>query len=93
LLVYITTTYASELSADLYSYRHAHREFPDEPTSDQFFDEKQFEAYRELGYQLAWNMFTELKTDAPKLLSRLTAWCERTGVETPSSPRRTRPKG
>lgn len=27
-------------------------EFPDESTADQFIEEKQFEAYRELGYQL-----------------------------------------
>ena len=30
-----------------------HDVFPDESTLDQFFDEKQFEAYRELGYSLA----------------------------------------
>jgi hypothetical protein len=92
LLVYITTTYASELTADLYSYRHAHREFPDEPTSDQFFDEKQFEAYRELGYQLTWNMFTELKTEAPEQLSKISAWCERTVGAPPVPPKRPRSK-
>jgi hypothetical protein len=93
LLVYITTTYASELTADLYSYRHAHREFPDEPTSDQFFDEKQFEAYRELGYHLTWNMFTELKTEAPEQLSKISAWCERTVGAPPAPPKRPRSKG
>ncbi len=55
-LVYLTTTFTKHLNADLYSYRKEHKEFPDEPTSDQFFDERQFEAYRELGFQLAWNM-------------------------------------
>jgi len=55
-LVYIKSTYFAALSADLYGYKQSHREFPDEPTSDQFFDEKQFEAYRELGYQTAWQM-------------------------------------
>lgn len=59
LLVYLTTTFFKELSADLHGYRQAHPEFPDEPTSDQFFDEKQFEAYRELGYQTAWHMMLE----------------------------------
>lgn len=55
-LIYLTTAFFKEVSADLYAYRKAHPEFPDEPTSDQFFDEKQFEAYRELGYQVTYRM-------------------------------------
>ncbi|WP_455199811.1 patatin-like phospholipase family protein [Kaarinaea lacus] len=54
--IYIKSSFFSELSADLYGYKQKQPEFPDEPTSDQFFDEKQFEAYRELGYQTAWRM-------------------------------------
>lgn len=59
LLIYLTTTFFKKLSADLHGYRQSHPEFPDEPTSDQFFDEKQFEAYRELGYQTARCMMLE----------------------------------
>lgn len=59
-LIYLTTTFTRNLSADLLGYRKEHSEFPDEPTGDQFFDEKQFEAYRELGFQLTWNMFAEV---------------------------------
>ncbi|UCE88250.1 MAG: patatin-like phospholipase family protein [Pseudomonadota bacterium] len=59
-LIYIKTTFYPELSADLYSYRERHPEFPDQSTADQFFDEKQFEAYRELGYQTAWRMTEDL---------------------------------
>jgi len=55
-LLYLTTAFFQEVSADLFAYRKAHDEFPDEPTSDQFFDEQQFEAYRELGYQAAYRM-------------------------------------
>lgn len=55
-LIYLTTTFFKCLSADLYGYRRTRPEFPDEPTSDQFFDESQFEAYRELGYQTAYLM-------------------------------------
>lgn len=55
-LIYLTTTFFKQLSADLYGYKKEHPAFPDEPTSDQFFDEKQFEAYRELGFQAAWAM-------------------------------------
>ncbi len=40
------------LSADIYSYWRANPDFPDEPTSEQFFDEAQFEAYRALGYEI-----------------------------------------
>lgn len=58
-LLYIKTTFYEKLSADLYGYKKAHPQFPDEPTSDQFFDEKQFEAYRELGYQTAWHMMND----------------------------------
>jgi hypothetical protein len=62
LLIYITTTFFKELDASLYGYRKAHPAFPDEPTSDQFFDEKQFESYRELGYQTAWRMMNEFSS-------------------------------
>ncbi len=60
-LIYLPTTFIHGLGADLYGYRQAHPEFPDEPTSDQFFDEKQFEAYRELGFQLAWRMLEDIE--------------------------------
>lgn len=50
--VLIKTAFIKNLNADLYAYRKAHKEFPDESTADQFFDEAQFEAYRELGYQI-----------------------------------------
>jgi hypothetical protein len=58
-LLYITTTFFRQLSADLYGYKKEHPAFPDEPTGDQFFDEKQFEAYRELGFQAAWSMMAD----------------------------------
>jgi hypothetical protein len=58
-LIYMSTTFLKTLSADLHGYRQAHPEFPNEPTSDQFFDEKQFESYRELGYLMTWGMMSE----------------------------------
>ena len=36
-------------SADIVAYGRSSREFPHEPTGDQWFDELQFEAYRALG--------------------------------------------
>ena len=64
-LVYIKTTMTRNQSADLFSYRKNHPEFPDESTGDQFFDEKQFEAYRELGFQLTWEMMKNNPELAP----------------------------
>jgi len=58
-LLYIKTTFFKQLSSDLYGYKKTHPQFPDEPTGDQFFDEKQFEAYRELGFQTAWRMMND----------------------------------
>lgn len=58
-LLYLNTTLFKAVTADIYGYRKAHEEFPDEPTRDQFFDEKQFEAYRELGYQTAHRMMCD----------------------------------
>ncbi|MDQ6972454.1 MAG: hypothetical protein Q9M30_07385, partial [Mariprofundaceae bacterium] len=52
MLVYIKTTMIPGLPKDIYGYQAAHQAFPDETTADQFFDEKQFEAYRELGYRI-----------------------------------------
>lgn len=64
-LVYIKTSFVPELSADLHGYKASHPEFPDEPTSDQFFNEEQLEAYRRLGRQLAMAMAnnSELRGD------------------------------
>lgn len=51
-LVYVKTALVNKLQEDVYGYDRRHPDFPDETTSDQFFDEFQFEAYRELGYQI-----------------------------------------
>lgn len=48
------------LTADVYAYRAAHPEFPDESTGDQFFSERQFEAYRQLGFRTAHTMQADL---------------------------------
>ncbi len=58
----LKTTMIKNLPADLYSYKAQHNDFPDQPTSDQFFDEKQFEAYRELGYRLADSLCIKYKS-------------------------------
>jgi Patatin-like phospholipase len=52
-LVYLTTALIEGLRLKLMGYKGANRDFPDQSTGDQFFDETQFEAYRELGYVIA----------------------------------------
>lgn len=51
-LYWIKSTLVPGLPADVYGYKGANPAFPYQPTTDQFFDEAQFEAYRELGYRL-----------------------------------------
>jgi hypothetical protein len=75
-LIYLKTTFFRELSADLYGYKKDHPQFPDEPTSDQFFDENQFEAYRELGFQTAWHMMRN-----PEVTDRVEKIFTRTGAD------------
>ncbi len=60
LLIYLNTTFFKGLRADLYGYRRCHPQFPDEPTGNQFFGEKEFEAYRELGFQTALQLTQDL---------------------------------
>ena len=65
-LVYIKATMIDRLPSDLYAYKAQNPEFPDQSTLDQFFDEDQFEAYRELGYRLVKRMLAELSDTAIK---------------------------
>ncbi len=58
-MIYIKTTLVPDLPEDIYGYKSAHPTFPDQSTTDQFFDEGQFEAYRELGYQLTKKMLRD----------------------------------
>ncbi|MBU8922171.1 MAG: patatin-like phospholipase family protein [Bacteroidales bacterium] len=63
-MIYIKTTLVPDLPADVYGYSAEYPSFPDQSTGDQFFNERQFEAYRELGYQLTDNAMedTNVKT-------------------------------
>ena len=50
-LIYIKSGLTGDDPRDLHEYRANHDTFPHESTADQFFDEGQFESYRELGYR------------------------------------------
>jgi len=51
-IIYMKTTMIEDLSMKAKGYKGANPDFPDQTTGDQFFDDEQFEAYRELGYSI-----------------------------------------
>jgi predicted acylesterase/phospholipase RssA len=55
-VIYLKTTLTEDVSFKVKGYAAQHPTFPDESTADQFFDEVQFESYRELGFRLADKM-------------------------------------
>jgi hypothetical protein len=69
-ILYIKPVLCAGLSADIYAYWRTQPAFPDEPTSEQFFDEPQFEAYRMLGQEIVGGLFGDA---APSCVA---AWFE-----------------
>jgi hypothetical protein len=51
-ILYLKAVLREQLGADIYGYWRENPEFPNQPTSNQFYDERQFDSYRELGRQL-----------------------------------------
>ena len=49
LILFVKPAVAGNEPADLREYQYSHPAFPNEPTTDQFFDEAQWESYRKLG--------------------------------------------
>lgn len=48
-LIYVKPVFNGDEPADVVAYAQLNKEFPHEPTSDQWFSESQFESYRRLG--------------------------------------------
>ncbi|HKE61596.1 MAG TPA: patatin-like phospholipase family protein [Nitrospira sp.] len=75
LLIYLKPSLTGNEPADVTEYASCHEEFPHEPTSDQFFDESQFESYRALGFHIADKVFSRPITtptgEAEKLFEQL----------------------
>ncbi len=61
LIVYVKSTLTRYLPGDIYGYKARNGDFPHQTTLDQFFDEEQFEAYRELGYRLSAQLFRDIE--------------------------------
>jgi hypothetical protein len=71
-IIYLKTTLQEDVSFKVKGYKAQNKDFPDETTTDQFFDEVQFEAYRELGYRIASKMIKELELkDINSLLGKV----------------------
>jgi hypothetical protein len=62
-LIYIKASLTADLPADLLHYKSEHPDFPHQTTTDQFFDENQFESYRKLGYEAARRAISETLKD------------------------------
>src|SRR5438132_264518 len=56
-LVYIKSSLTGDEASDVLSYRAQELAFPHQSTSDQWFDESQFESYRKLGYHAGCTTF------------------------------------
>ncbi len=62
-LIYIRPSFYGTEPTDVVNYGNAQLTFPHQTTSDQFFDEKQFEAYRALGFYTMERIFADNETD------------------------------
>ena len=62
-LVYIKATMTGDEPGDVLEYKRRDTRFPHTPTSDQWFDESQFESYRRLGLHTANSIFRNVAED------------------------------
>ena len=60
-IVYVKPVVTSDMPEDIHGYRRNCPIFPNESTANQFFDESQFEAYRELGFQIGRQLCLSIK--------------------------------
>jgi hypothetical protein len=58
-IIYLKAAMIRQLGIKAKGYKGAEPTFPDQSTKDQFFDEEQFEAYREVGYRIADTMLRD----------------------------------
>jgi hypothetical protein len=64
LLCYMKASITGREPADVLEYALRAKQFPHETTADQFFDESQFESYRELGHHIAHGLLAAPARDA-----------------------------
>jgi hypothetical protein len=69
-ILYLKALLTANLGADIYGYWRTNPDFPDQPTSNQFYGELQFDSYRELGRQLMAGIAADAGADVEKLFAR-----------------------
>jgi hypothetical protein len=57
-LLMVKPSLMGDEASDVIQYQRTHPLFPQEPTSDQYFDEAQWESYRKLGEHVGMELFT-----------------------------------
>jgi|GEM_PF-4854892 len=63
ILIWIALAVTGDEPGDVQNYRKMHEDFPYRTTGDQFFDENEFESYRELGEHSVESMLTRFSLD------------------------------
>lgn len=63
-LFYVKASLTSDEPIDVLQYAAANSQFPHQSTADQWFDESQFESYRNLGQHIALTAFTKAAHEA-----------------------------
>jgi len=71
ILIYLKPSLTGKEPVDVLGYACNHECFPHEPTSDQFFDESQFESYRQLGEHIVEEVFPMALTASDKPLDQV----------------------
>jgi hypothetical protein len=72
-LVYVKASMTGDESAEIRQYREMNRAFPQDPSSNQFFNESQFEAYRALGEHIGRELtanWQALDLDLQRIIER-----------------------
>jgi hypothetical protein len=64
-LLLVKPSLMGDETADVIQYQRTHGLFPQEPTTDQYFDEAQWESYRKLGEHIGAELFTPPGSPAP----------------------------
>ena len=79
ILIYLKPSLTGNEPVDVLEYAAHHRQFPHEPTADQFFDEAQFESYRKLGQHIAEQVFSPALRSRPQTLHQVFEELSRSG--------------
>ena len=61
IIILAKSTRVDGLSPETRGYRKEHPTFPEQSTADQFFHERQLEAYRELGFKIGTDMINQAR--------------------------------